>query len=729
MAVANLAFVAASNGKRVLVMDWDMEAPGLAYYFRGLTEPSVTRDLKDAPGMLNILWRWRNAVDAEPSDVENNIELNAFKSGGVFNSSVHSIVSKRFIGEDGCVDYIGAGSPLVETPATVPYQEALARFNWADFYESSGGGYFVDSLRKWAKSRYDLVLIDSRTGYADVAGVCTMQLPDVVALCFVLNRQNIDGTATVARAVRQSRGNDVQLRAVPMRTGRLDSPEQSDAMARAIRALKKTGKFGDEEVEKDVKDLAILAADSVPYYETLAPFAARNRSSLDPLTLNYVEVASTLFETSLNAPALSAELIEAVQTMLEPKNATVDYVKGLLTAEPARAIGQLGKLLQGAHQSLGDAESPSAAYVEAMVELAFNVEDEVDDIEEWMELQRQLLDLLRQLYRESPEEWGGLRLSTLESSLLSMSFMFEDGDELELLDEIDALLAEDNQLTHLFKRIKYLRRICRIHLRADKFGEVLASSILRLRDLIEMVNLKRSSLNVQEAEAVLAAELDASLLEAHLLERSQPERLTEKYLHALKLIEGRRPDMANDALKQLSCELFLRIFKHQSQSSELPCPVHCAIEAAHWGADLFEFQSEFPALAHRVAKDGSPEDVQTFLIAVVDSAQGSGSNRALGTYVARNAASATKHIIGLSVLLRRLLQAGKFPPKQTLLAIEQTLTNIFNTMIRRKRFSAKQTYETVAMGAVELAGLLSDFGQPWKNAETLLDKLVAPPAS
>lgn len=727
MAVANLAFVAASNGKRVLVMDWDLEAPGLAYYFRGLTEPSVTRYLKEAPGMLNILWRWRNAVDAEPNDIENNIDLNTFKSGDVFNNTVHPIVSRRFLGEEGCVDYIGAGSPLVETPTKVPYQEALSRFNWADFYESSGGGYFVDSLRKWAKSRYDLILIDSRTGFADVAGVCTMQLPDVVALCFVLNRQNIDGTATVAGAVHQSRGSDVQLRAVPMRTGRLDSPEQSDAMARAIRALKRTGKFGDEEVEKDVKELAILAADSVPYYETLAPFAARNRSSLDPLTLNYVEVASTLFETSLNAPALSAELIESVQTMLEPKNATVDYVKGLLTAEPARAISQLGKLLQGAHQSLGDAEPPSIAYVEAMVELASNVESEVEDIEEWTELQRQLLDLLRQLYRDSPKEWGALRLSTLETNLSSMSFIIEDGEELALLEEIDALLA-DHQPTHLTKRLRYLRRICRINQRAEK-SEALSSSVLRLRDLIEMVNPNRSSLNAQEVEAVLAAELDASLLEAHLLERSHPERLTEKYLHALKLIECQRPDLINDDLRHLSGELFLRIFKHQAEKSGLPNPVHCAIEAARLSSGWIGFHSEFPALAHRVAKDGSTENVQTFLRAAVHSEEGSSANRASGAYVARNAVSATKHIIGLSSLLQRLLPTGNSPPKKTLVAIEQTLTSIFNTMIRRKRFSVKQTYDTVVIGAVELAGLLSDFGHPWKNAETLIDKLRAPPAS
>lgn len=722
MAVANLAFIAATNGMRVLVMDWDMEAPGLSYYFRGLTDPSVAREIKNSPGMLNILWRWRLAVDAEEGDLKNETELNEFKEGSVFRDAVHSIVSRRFIDGEGCVDYIGAGSQMVETPSSVPYQEALARFSWADFYETQGGGYFVDSLRKWAKSQYDLVLIDSRTGFADVAGVCTMQLPDVVALCFVLNRQNIDGTATVAGAVRQSRGDNVQLRAVPMRTGRLDSPEQSDAMARAIRSLKKTGKFNAEDVEKDIKDLAILAADSVPYFETLAPFSARHRSSLDPLTLNYVEVASILFEASLSAPVLSGELIESVQAMLAPKNATIDYVKGLLTAEPARAISQLGKLLQGAQQSLGDAESPSVAYVEALIELTSHLEGEIDEIDEWIELQRQLFDLLRQLYQESPEDWGALRLLTLETNLRSLSFMIKDEEHLALLGEIDALLAA-HEPTHLFKRIGYARQISRINQRTDKFQETFASSILHLRQLIDLADANQNSLSIEDAEKLLAAKLDANLLDAYRIERRQPENLIEIYLSALNLIENRQPTSANDDLRRLSCELFLRIFKIQVGHSLLPTPVQCAIQAASWDSGWIEFQSEFPALAHRVANNGSTDDAQNFLLEVFDTLEKLPAHRASGVYIARNASSATKYIISLSVLLRRLLLSGRPPLEKTLLAIEQNLTNIFNTMIRRKRFSARQTYETVTIAAVELAGLLSDSGHPWKNAEILLDKL------
>src|SRR5688572_14830113 len=34
MALANVAWILASNGKRVMVIDWDLEAPGLHRYFK-----------------------------------------------------------------------------------------------------------------------------------------------------------------------------------------------------------------------------------------------------------------------------------------------------------------------------------------------------------------------------------------------------------------------------------------------------------------------------------------------------------------------------------------------------------------------------------------------------------------------------------------------------------------------------------------------------------------------
>ncbi len=40
MALANVAWILASNGKKVLVVDWDLDSPGLHRYFHPFLDPA-----------------------------------------------------------------------------------------------------------------------------------------------------------------------------------------------------------------------------------------------------------------------------------------------------------------------------------------------------------------------------------------------------------------------------------------------------------------------------------------------------------------------------------------------------------------------------------------------------------------------------------------------------------------------------------------------------------------
>src|SRR6185295_7403991 len=54
MALANVAALLAKWGRRVLVVDWDLEAPGLERYFLG--QSSLTADARSkAPGMVDLI--------------------------------------------------------------------------------------------------------------------------------------------------------------------------------------------------------------------------------------------------------------------------------------------------------------------------------------------------------------------------------------------------------------------------------------------------------------------------------------------------------------------------------------------------------------------------------------------------------------------------------------------------------------------------------------------------
>src|ERR1035438_33770 len=55
MAVANIACLLAASGQRVLIIDWDLEAPGLHRYFAPfLADP----DLEKTQGLADILWSY-----------------------------------------------------------------------------------------------------------------------------------------------------------------------------------------------------------------------------------------------------------------------------------------------------------------------------------------------------------------------------------------------------------------------------------------------------------------------------------------------------------------------------------------------------------------------------------------------------------------------------------------------------------------------------------------------
>ena len=73
-------------------------------------------------------------------------------------------------------------------------------------------------MREDMKKNYDYVLIDSRTGLSDVADICTIELPDVLTVCFTLSDQSIEGAANVARQISgRYRDRNIRVLPVPMR--------------------------------------------------------------------------------------------------------------------------------------------------------------------------------------------------------------------------------------------------------------------------------------------------------------------------------------------------------------------------------------------------------------------------------------------------------------------------------------------------------------------------------
>ena len=59
MALANVAWILASNGKRVLAVDWDLESPGLHKFFHPFLDEST---VSATPGVIEIINDYASAA-------------------------------------------------------------------------------------------------------------------------------------------------------------------------------------------------------------------------------------------------------------------------------------------------------------------------------------------------------------------------------------------------------------------------------------------------------------------------------------------------------------------------------------------------------------------------------------------------------------------------------------------------------------------------------------------
>ncbi|MFF7171786.1 FxSxx-COOH system tetratricopeptide repeat protein [Streptomyces pseudovenezuelae] len=216
MALVNVGWILASRGLRVLLVDWDLEAPGMHRYLRPLLV--VDSELRSTDGLINMVQAYVGRVmgsgrpdrataepGAEPA-VMGEEELRACADPGPYTTGL-----RLSLPPGGRLDFLPAGRQ------SAAYSAAVTSFNWHSFYERLGGGAFLQTLRRRMAEEYDYVLIDSRTGVSDISGICTILLPDIVVDGFVLNHQSIEGGIAAAGSVAASASRPIRILPVPMR--------------------------------------------------------------------------------------------------------------------------------------------------------------------------------------------------------------------------------------------------------------------------------------------------------------------------------------------------------------------------------------------------------------------------------------------------------------------------------------------------------------------------------
>ena len=221
MALANVAWILAANGRRVLVADWDLESPGLDRFFQPFLGE---HEVRDGPGIIDLIRDYeRVAVKTDPVNRAEIISELSLVQPYAFS------LDWEFL-DGGGIDFLSPGK------LNRDYVAALSGLEWDNFYESLNGGEFLDALRADMKRNYDYVLIDSRTGLSDIADICTLHLPDVLVDCFTFSTQGIEGAARIARDIkRRHKDRGIRLLPVPMRVDQAEKEKVDAGRLVAIR--------------------------------------------------------------------------------------------------------------------------------------------------------------------------------------------------------------------------------------------------------------------------------------------------------------------------------------------------------------------------------------------------------------------------------------------------------------------------------------------------------------
>ena len=181
LALVNVAYEIANSGQRVLVVDFDLEAPAIR---PDRWKPGANDDETDQvgrgptdPGVVEFVTRYLETMRVPPVG--------------------DYIVDATPEGCRGQLAVMSAGA------VDGTYGQRLNAIDWGLLYAARDGYVMFEDVRaQWRAAGYDYVLLDSRTGFTDVGGICTRHLPDaVVSLCRP-DDQSLGGTTQMAEAIR-----------------------------------------------------------------------------------------------------------------------------------------------------------------------------------------------------------------------------------------------------------------------------------------------------------------------------------------------------------------------------------------------------------------------------------------------------------------------------------------------------------------------------------------------
>lgn len=274
MALANVGVLMAGWGYKILLVDWDLEAPGLENYFKAFIN---VVEVQQKSGLIDLLHEKKMTPSLEAGDLH-----------------WQSFVT-RFDLSTTSLDLLTAGK------RDENYFNKVREFDYNSFYNDADGGQFLEDLREAWLDAYDVILIDSRTGLTDSSGICSIHMPDILVLLFTPNYQSFNGISEVAHKAisgqKQIIYDRFKLRVLPVPC-RIENAETTLLDEWMQRIQEGTASMMDwlPRKEVNVQEYSLAPATLINQlkipYKTLYAFGERlavvERGTSDPQDLGYV---------------------------------------------------------------------------------------------------------------------------------------------------------------------------------------------------------------------------------------------------------------------------------------------------------------------------------------------------------------------------------------------------------------------------------------------------------
>lgn len=182
LALVNIATRLAEFGKKVCVIDFDLEAPGLHLKLPG-SKSNLRRVNK---GIVDYVYDFSNNGILHNSIKDYSIEINVSKN----KKNISLITAGNTESDD--------------------YWRKLSSINWYDLiYENPNGLAFFLNLKEVIKKdiKPDFLLIDSRTGISEMSGITLSLLADEIVIFAANNKENLGGANRIIASINNPENN------------------------------------------------------------------------------------------------------------------------------------------------------------------------------------------------------------------------------------------------------------------------------------------------------------------------------------------------------------------------------------------------------------------------------------------------------------------------------------------------------------------------------------------